>query len=130
MFSIAPRAARMLVPNVPDATNVDDETDRSGKPVGNWQLTLQPDGPLRVMSLLKGVGFLSNLSTLPPRFPSHRVDRDPTPAPPLAASRPFRHESSDKLDERSRDREEIVVRTETLGTIYYQFDYHRGRDRR
>ena len=69
MFSIAPRAARMLVPNVPDATNVDDETDRSGKPVGNWQLTLQPDGPLRVMSLLKGVGFLSNLSTLPPRFP-------------------------------------------------------------
>ena len=93
VFSIAPRATRMLVPNVSEAATEGNETDRSGIPVGNWTLTLQPDGPLRVMSLLKGDGFLSNLSTLPRRFPSDRVDHDPTSASPIAASRPLRHES-------------------------------------
>ena len=130
VFSIAPRAARMLVPNVPDVVTVIDETDQSGIPVRNWQLTLQPDGPLRVMSLLKGNGFVSNLSTLPLRFPSDRVDRDPKSVPPIAAYRPLRHESSDTFDERSQDRDEIVVPTGSLGTIYYQFDYDKGRDGR
>ena len=123
VFSIAPRATRMLVPNVSEVASEGDETDRSGIPVGNWRLTLQPDGPLRVMSLLKSDGVLSNLSTLPRRFPSDRVDRHPTPAPPIAASRPSHHGRSDTLDERSREGDEIVVSTETLGTIYYQFDY-------
>ena len=93
---------------------------------GKWQLTVEPDGPLRALSLLRSpTGHLTNLSTMPARFPSRRMAAEAASDPGAAAA----SASSDAAPVRlvvgkpdvaaAVESNVIVVDTETMGRIHF-----------
>ena len=73
-LSVPPRGARTFTSLELETGSATGLTGALGTGSGKWQLTVEPDGPLRVVSLLRSpTGHLTNLSTVPERFPSRAM---------------------------------------------------------
>ena len=125
-LTVPPRGARTVTSLELESGEAPGLTGALGDGEGKWQLTVEPDGPLRVLSLLRSpTGHLTNLSTMPERFPSRRLLADATAseagttasvqpygvAAPLAAKRAAVAVSTEP--------NVIVVDTETMGRIHF-----------
>lgn len=73
-LSVPPRGARTYTSLELESGASADLSGALGDGAGKWRLEISSDGPLRVMSLLNSpTGHLTNLSTLPERFPSRKL---------------------------------------------------------
>jgi len=127
-LSVPPRGARTFSSLDLETGTAPGLTGGLGVGRGKWQLTLQPDGPLRAISLLESAGQLTNLSTMPERFPSRRMVAAEAPAAgvrepeTLADRQPGPTVGTAEPDI-------IVVDTETMGEIHFDLGTLRGAPR-
>ena len=75
VLTIPPQAARTFTSAQLESGSAAGLEGALGDGTGKWRLEISSDGPLRVMSLLKSpLGHLTNLSTIPRRFPSRKLE--------------------------------------------------------
>ena len=123
-LSVPPRGARTITSLELESGSPAGLTGALGTGQGKWQLTVEPDGPLRVMSLLQSpTGHLTNLSTMPERFPSRQFAIDSTVLAEVSveeaipATTPLRvHRAHATADSEPNS---VVIDTETMGKIYF-----------
>ena len=125
-LSVAPRSARTFTSLELESGNAEGLSGVLGTGKGKWQLTVEPDGPLRVMSLLESpTGHLTNLSTMPERFPSRRLAAHAAKEEQAASAnkQPAAAPSPSALGQESvavvTEPNVIVADTETMGRIYF-----------
>ena len=125
-LSVPPRGARTLTSAELESGTAEGLSGMLGDGNGKWQLTVEPDGPLRALSLLRSpTGHLTNLSTMPDRFPSRwmaaQAASDPgaaaTSAPSDAELVPLTVKKADVAV--GIESNVIVVDTETMGRIHF-----------
>ena len=88
-----------------------------GDGTGKWRLELSTDGPLRVMSLLESpTGHLTNLSTMPVRFPSRKLESMNTGLEAVSEPTSWLHHDASLFDAHETDT--IEVDSERLGILH------------
>ena len=118
-LSIPPRAARTVTAQeLESGSAANGLTGALGDGDGKWRLTLEPDGPLRAMSLLRSAGKLTNLSTLPAQFPSAWMATNGTVATTEQTGRATRA-SAEYTDMEPVVTDMIVIPTDTMGRVHY-----------
>ena len=138
-LSVPPRGARTFTSAELESGTAEGLTGKLGDGNGKWQLTLEPDGPLRALSLLRSpTGHLTNLSTMPERFPSRWMAAQaasddggaPAGAPSESELAPIAVGKADVAV--GVESNVIVVDTETMGRIHFDLGTlpsHRDRSR-
>lgn len=122
-FSIPPRGARTVTALELESGTIAGATGALGDGVGKWQLTVKSDGPLRAMSLLRSrTGHLTNLSTLPERFPSRWMATNEKPAATASRRTRARVPSVEDVHAGTVGPNIIVIQTETAGEIHFDLD--------
>lgn len=123
---VPPRATRTYSTLQLETGFGDNVSGALGEGDGKWRLEIAADGPVRAMSLLQSpAGHFTNLSTMPPRFPSRRLVRMNRGTQALAGRAPAVHG-----DAAAPDRRHTTVRridTERFGTVHFDMSLLDGR---
>ena len=128
-LSVPPRGARTVTSLELESGTAAGLTGALGDGDGKWQLTVEPDGPLRVLSLLRSpTDHLTNLSTMPERFPSRRLAADAVTGEAAAAASVQPGAATAPLAVKRAgvavhtEPNVIVVNTETMGRIHFDLN--------
>ena len=125
-LSVPPRGARTVTSLELESGEAPGLTGALGDGDGKWQLSVEPDGPLRVLSLLRSpTDHLTNLSTMPERFPSRRFLADTASGEADATASVQPDAATARLAVKRAavavhtEPNVIVVDTETMGRIHF-----------